>query len=813
MNKYVVFILSILFINVSRAEFKFVGSVVSYNKTGDEIELKLTNALFNIYVIDNNIIRFRYTDKNSFSAAPSYAVIYNNEKTIPFRFADDGKYLTISTGDLNVHIFKSPCRLKIYDKDMNLINEDDRSFGVGFDGNEVRCFKELLEGERFYGLGEKTGPLEKTGNQYTMWNSDHPAYNAKTDPLYESIPFFIGVREKKAYGIFFDNTYKSYFNMGASSKRFYWFGADGGEMDYYFIAGPEIKKVISSYTMLTGRMEMPPKWALGYQQSKWSYYPEFKVRDIAKNFREKKIPCDVIYLDIDYMDGYRVFTWDSARFPDPARMLADLKNEGFKIVPIIDPGIKADSNYFAAKEGITDGLFAKYPDGTVYQGEVWPSWSYFPDFTMKKTRDWWGEKLNTLLKTGVEGFWNDMNEPAVWGNSFPDIVRFSDNGFGADHKKIHNVYALEEAKATFDAFHKYSPNKRHFMLTRAGFAGIQRYSAVWTGDNVANNESLRLACTMSLGMGLSGVPFIGSDVGGFIGVGTPNLYTRWMELGAFTPFFRAHSQKNQKDKEPWAFGDEVEKNVKNIISLRYKLLPYIYNEFHNASITGLPLMRPMFFDFQNDDNCYENKAQYQYMFGENILVAPVLDEKSTFKELYLPEGYWYDWWTDKVYQGGKWIIVSAPVDRIPLFIKEGAIIPEQPVEQYVGEKTDSLLTVIVFPSKQSSYDFYEDDGITFNYKKGEYSETEIKSEISGNTGRITVKKIHDGYKSEHKTTLFKVLNISSLSSVKNNLKDLTGYPSKTDLNKIDEGYFFDRIKSTVFIKIPGFDNINISYQK
>ncbi len=398
MKKYIIIFLSLLLTGISHADYKFAGDIVSYKKSGNEIELKLTNAHFNIYVIDSNILRFRYTDKLSFSEAPSYAVVYNKIIPVSYTFGDKGKFYLLSTSELNIEIFKSPCRLSIYDKNMNLINEDSRSFGVSFDGNEVRCFKKLFNDENFYGLGEKTGPLNKRGNQYTMWNTDHFAYNGKSDPLYESIPFFIGIREKKAYGIFFDNTFKSYFNMGASNNRFYWFGAEGGEMNYYFIYGPEIKKIITSYTMLTGRMEIPPMWALGYQQSKWSYYPEFKVRDIAKNFREKKIPCDVIYLDINYMNGYRVFTWDSAGFPDPARMLSDLKKEGFKIIPIIDPGVKVDSNYFAAEEGLKNNLFAKYPDGTVYTGEVWPSWAYFPDFTMKKTRDWWGEKLNSFLK-------------------------------------------------------------------------------------------------------------------------------------------------------------------------------------------------------------------------------------------------------------------------------------------------------------------------------------------------------------------------------------------------------------------------------
>jgi len=351
-------ILSLLLTTMAKPELKFAGNIQSNKLFDDHVEFVLSNASFNVYVLKNNIIRFRYNDKPEFSSAPSYAVIYDGKDNAKFTMEDKGDYFIISTTELNVKIAKSPCRVSVYDKENNLINEDEKSFGASFENSEVRCYKKFFDDEKFYGLGEKTGRLNKIGLQFTMWNTDH-RYDVETDPLYVSIPFFIGERNKKAYGIFFDNTYKSYFNFGASNNRFYWFGAEGGELNYYFIYGPEIKKVISSYTLLTGKMQLPPLWSLGYQQSKWSYYPESKVREIAKTFRDKKIPCDVIYLDIDYMDGYRVFTWNKDRFPNPEKMLDDLKDEGFKIVPIIDPGIKADSNYFAAKEGLAKDLFAK----------------------------------------------------------------------------------------------------------------------------------------------------------------------------------------------------------------------------------------------------------------------------------------------------------------------------------------------------------------------------------------------------------------------------------------------------------------------
>lgn len=790
----------------SFAEFKFAGDILSYKKYDDRIEFKLSNALFNLYVIDKNIIRFKFTDHNEFSNASSYAVIYRS--AVPYSFLEKEIYYQVSTPELIIRISKSPCRVSVYDKDMNLINEDEKSFGVSFDNAEIRCFKTLFKDELFYGLGEKTKSLKKNGEQWTMWNSDIPAYNDKTDPLYQSIPFFIGIRDHKAYGIFLDNTYRSYFNMGASNNRFYWFGADKGELDYYFINGPDIKKVISLYSMLTGRMELPPIWSLGYQQSKWSYYPESTVRTLAETFRNKQIPCDVIYLDIHYMNGYRVFTWDKERFPHPEKMLSDLAAEGFKVITIIDPGVKADTNnYDVAKEGLEENLFVKYPDGVIYQGEVWPGWAYFPDFTKKETRDWWGKKNAEMLKQGVAGIWNDMNEPSAWGQAIPDILKFDDNGFGADYKKIHNVYALEMAKATFEGI-KENMNTRPFILTRAGFSGIQRYAAVWTGDNVASEEHLKLACAIVQGLSLSGIPFCGSDVGGFFGSPSQRLYTRWMELGAFTPFFRGHSIINTKDKEPWAFGEDVEKWVKEIINLRYDLLPFFYNEFYNASQSGVPIVRSMFLNYQDDEECYSDSAQYQYMIGDNLLVAPVLSEFENFKKLYLPEGKWLGWWDNKVYEGRQWIIVEAPLERIPLFIREGAVIPMQQTQNYVGEKNITELSLKIFPAQNSTYSFYEDDGKTLTYKNGNNLITNI-SVNNGTKLEINIEKKSGDFDPGRKSYQLNIYKDKPVSSVKVNDKSIESFKTTDKLDNKNTGYFYDSEFNQLIIKCKQEPRIKI----
>lgn len=797
----------------AQGSFEFAGDISSHQQFTDGVAFRLSNALLRVYVVGKDVLRFRYTSKAEFSPVPSYAVLPAQDSVQAFQFTTEAEHFVLKTDVLTVRIQKNPCRVAIYDSEMTLINADDPGFGVCFDHDEVRCCKKLFADEKFYGLGEKTGALCRRGNQYTMWNSDRPGYTLTEDPLYVSIPFFIGIREHKAYGIFFDNTCRSYFNMGASNRRFYWFGAEQGELDYYFFYGPGIARVISAYTALTGRMELPPLWALGYQQSKWSYYPETTVRTLAKNFRDKNIPCDVLYLDIHYMDGYRVFTWDKERFPHPEGLLQDLRQQGFHVVPIIDPGVKVDDNYFAAREGLEKKLFAVYPDGEVYQGEVWPSWAYFPDFTKPETRDWWGEKLSALLKQGVAGFWNDMNEPAVWGQAFPDFVQFWDHGFTGTHKKIHNVYGFLMAKATFDGLKKFCPEQRPFILTRAGFAGVQRYAAVWTGDNVASSDHLKLACVMCQGMGLSGLSFVGADVGGFIGNPSQRLFTRWMQLGAFTPFFRGHSAIGQPDREPWAFGEEVERWVRQTISLRYRFLPYLYDTFYRASQSGLPVLRPMLMNFQDDDECYAWDAQFQFMLGDSLLVAPVLSEHDNFKKLYLPRGKWLDFWSDKVYDGGQWIIVEAPIDKIPLFVRAGGILPLQDVVQFADEKKQTSLEIRIFPSDAATYTFYEDDGVSQNYRKGIYALTDFSVRRNEQALEMTVTKSQQAYQHGRTHYLFRIWNNFAPSEVKRNGAVLRNLGSEDELIQANQGWYWHRDHNMLILKSPDVERLELHVQK
>jgi alpha-glucosidase len=714
--------------------YEFLGNVTGVQKEARGVLVKCGSDAVRLDVLAPNLIRVRLARNGIWDDSPSYAVIKNSWPDAEWGLSESAGELTVETAELKVKIKRRPCRISFYDKEDRLINQDDEAFGIGWDGPEVGVYKKLFDDEKFYGLGEKTGRLNKRGDEWVMWNSDFPGYDNNDDPLYQSHPFFIGVRQfgKKenatatqfhAYGIFFDNTYRTFFNMGAGNRRFYSFRAERGTLDYYFIHGPSIKKILQRYTELVGRMPLPPMWALGYQQCRWSYYPESTVLTLAKNFRDKKIPCDVIYLDIHYMDGYRCFTWDKNRFPDPKKMLANLAADGFKVVTIVDPGIKVDPGYFVYEEGLKGNHFVKYPDGQPYVGEVWPGPSHFTNYTVPASRAWWGSLHKNFLDQGIAGFWNDMNEPAVWGRAVPDVVEFDENGKKVSQKKIHNVFGSLMAQTTYEGVRKLQPNRRPFILTRAGFAGIQRYSAVWTGDNVANAENLEMAIRMCQGMGLSGVPFVGSDVGGFFDTPKPELYARWIQAGVFTPFLRTHTVMNSSNQEPWSFGDQVEEISRNYISLRYRLMPYLYTAFKQSSDTGVPVMRPLFLEFPDDPECYQDQNNLQYFFGDDLLVAPVTQMGSSLRKVYLPAGRWTDFWSEKIYEGGQYLIVEAPLEQLPLFVRAGGMIFSREVQQYIGEKPMDKLIVDLYPAPMSTRILYEDDGASFDYEKGLSCET------------------------------------------------------------------------------------------
>ena len=699
------------------------GKVLKWSKTPDGLSGSSDFANFKLTVFETGIVRVQASKFESFESNP-YSVVVQ-PKSIDFDLEEFEDKLILSTSILRVAINLQSFSLAFFDQNDKLLNQDD-SFGVAWIGTEVTAYKKLQPNEKFIGLGEKTGNLNRFGNAYTHWNTDYFAYGVGDDPLYLSIPFYLGVHNQGHYGIFLDNTHKSLFNFGASNNRFASFSAEDGDMDYYFFHYPSISEIITAYTWLTGRMQMPPKWALGFQQCRYSYYPESEVYAVAQAFRDKKMPADVIYLDIHHMEAYKVFTFDGEKFPNPKALIARLKEKGFKVVVILDPGIKTEESYSPFQEGLEQGLFVNYPDGKTYEAQVWPGWCAFPDFTKPATRSWWEEKMAFYTEAGVDGFWTDMNEPASWGQCTPNLLEFDFDGEKASHRKARNVFGMQMARSTQAGARKQAPKKRPFVLTRSGFAGIQRFAAAWTGDNVASEEHMLAGIRLVNSLGMSGVSFAGYDVGGFAGEASKGLFARWMSIAAFSPLYRAHSMINTKDAEPWAFGEEVEEISRNYLNFRYSLLPTIYSAFHQSTKNGLPLAASLAIHYPQDEAIYQTAFQNEYLFCDTFLVAPV----ESFREIskvYLPQGEWYYLYTDQKHQGSQVIYQDSPLNYLPVYVQAGKIFAQQSPTQHTGMAPDSTLILHLYRgSTRSTYTHYEDAGEGLDYLDGEFFSREIQ---------------------------------------------------------------------------------------
>jgi len=685
------------------------------------------DATLRIEILSPTVARIRATKGDGrFAPLTSWAVT-GKLPTTTVRKARQGDTIHLRTDGMTVSLTLHPVRLKFDDAGGRTLNEDAEK-GIAWSGRQVRAWKVMPPGEKYLGFGEKAGLLNRRETHMTMWNTDIPAYTADTDPLYQTIPFFYGITDVGCYGIFFDSPYRSSFDMGKESRSEYSFGAEDGDLTYYFFAGPTAAQVLEQYTGLVGTMPLPPRWSLGYQQCRWSYTPESRVREVAAQFRALRIPCDVLYLDIDYMEGYRVFTWNGKSFPQPRTLLADLSREGFKTVVIIDPGIKVDTAYQAYRSGLAGDHFVRRKDGTLFVGDVWPGPCAFPDFSSAAARTWWGKQFGPLIADGVRGWWNDMNEPSVFNTltkTMPLDNRHRPDWGPGGHAALHNVYGMQMTRATYEGVRSLSPDWRPFVLTRASYAGGERYAAAWTGDNVASWEHLKMALTMCLNLSVSGQPFVGSDIGGFIGYPSPELFARWLQLGVFTPLMRAHSAINERNKEPWEFGDRWTAINRATIELRYRLLPYLYTVMEQASRTGTPAMRPVVFTSPLHRNRWTGE---EFFFGNDIFVAPVLSEAQTRRTVTLPEGGWYDFWTSQRYPGDTTITVDAPADRIPFFVRAGAALPTQPVVQFTDEASLDPLILLLFPPHPGgggTSDLYEDDGSSFEYAHGAFARRAI----------------------------------------------------------------------------------------
>jgi alpha-glucosidase len=664
--------------------------------------------------------------------------------------------------------------------------------GMMFDpkaGVFVAAAKKLGFDEHFYGLGEKAARLDKRRGSFVNWNSDTPAYTEGKDPIYQTIPFYVGLEHGSAYGIFFDNSYRSYFNFGSSSQERAWFGAEGGEMNYYFFYGPAIKKILSRYADLTGHMPLPPLWALGNQQSRWGYYPDAMVERVVSEYRQRDLPLDVVHLDIDYMNGYRVFTWNTQRFPQPKDMTEQLAKQGVKVITIVDPGVKyqphspvakeqpsnsrspelepQDKSYYVFDQGQERNYFQHREKGELFIPKVWPGESVFVDYTLPEARTWWGDLHRAYVDNGVAGIWNDMNEPSDFvdqtGKNQLDVISY-DEGEKSSHAKNRNVFALLEARATYEGLARLRPDRRPYVITRAAYAGIQRYSTMWTGDTNSTWESLALNIPMFTTLGLSGEPFVGSDVGGFMGRGNGELLVRSYQVSFLAPFCRNHKVIDGYDQEPWRFGKYYEDIIRKYLKLRYRLLPFLYTTLEEAHRTGVPLFRPLVLNYQDDASTYN--LDDEFMIGNDLLVAPVLKPDVTRRGVYLPEGKWYDYWTNKEYKGGSVVSVDAPLETVPMFVRGGSILPLGPEMNYVGEKGPEP-SFVVYPDDRgkAATALYEDDGLSPAYNNGVYRRTSVRFAGKQKQIQITVSAPEGTFRPPPGTTSFFISTAVSPRSV------------------------------------------------
>lgn len=727
----------------TEAPYTFAGRVLAHHWNSaakgierQTVELTCENALVRITFLAADLVRVRVSPDGRFPEPFSYAVHKSDEHWSPIELTlqETADALTIRSPKLTCRIEKAHFALAFLTPSGATIHTD--AAGCGWNDRHIACWTHLPPTAHVYGLGQKTTRLDKRGLAFSLWNTDPQFYHPGTDPIYSNIPFFLGINNGHGYGLFWDTPARARIDFGVTTPGITHFQAEvapptGRELRYYFFYGPRLTDVLDRYTELTGRMIMPPLWALGYHQNRWSYYPDSRVRQIAAEFRARRIPCEAIHLDIDYMDGFRCFTWHPERFPDPAGLIADLHAQGFKVVVMIDPGIKADPEYWVCLDGLENDVFCKYPNGTLFHGPVWPGDCYFPDFTAPRVRRWWGHLYTGMVDLGVDGFWNDMNEPAVMGqhgDTFPDVVQHDYDGHGADHRMAHNVYGMQMARASVEGLRALRPDERPLVISRSVWAGSQRYNMHWLGDNHSDWPSLRNTMQLVLNMGLSGIAFTGPDTGGFVGTPTPELLIRWNQMSVFMPFFRNHTAKGTADQEPWALGPECEQISRAMIELRYRLLPYHYTAFWQCAQSGIPMARPLFLPFQDDP--YTHTVDDQFMFGDALLVSPVCEPGARSRRAYIPAGRWYDFWTNTLTAGPQITQLDAPLERIPLLVRAGSVIPMWPPMQYSDELPVETLTLHVYPGTGESW-LYEDDGHTWAFQEGAYRLTHFTCTLQG----------------------------------------------------------------------------------
>ncbi len=714
-----------------------------------------------IELVRPDLVRLSMSRAGRFDERPTFASALVLASPVEFDVRESPSAVVLETAALRLSISRPELHLAAERSDGTPIFESardasGRSLAYVVLNDAFALARKRHPSDRLFGLGQRTGRFDRTGRRFLMWNVDvlspgvlrtnrldvpDPGESGEStsfDPYYSSTPFFQHARRTNpsgpserarldAAGFFFDNGWPAEFDFENEQALFVRFS--GGAYSEYVFAGPELASILEAYTFITGRPHLPPLWSLGHHQCRWHAYTDEELLRLGREYRKREIPCDSLWLDIEHMDEYRVFTFHKTRFPDPSETIATLAAEGFRTVTIVDPGVKIEEGFPIFDAGKERGLFAKTRAGTLYEGLVWPGRTAFPDFVQEKAREFWSELVRRHALLGVAGIWNDMNEPAT-GPIEPFAMRFDRDGADDPHERWHNQYALLMAFATREGLSRARPAERPFVLTRAGFAGMQRAAAQWLGDHSASFAHLAMGLPMALGMGISGQAFVGGDVPGFAGEANAELAARWFSYAALTPFCRCHHQLGMGEHYPWSFGPEVEAIARAALELRYRLLPYLYTAFRVSSETGAPIQRPLVFDFQDDLRAAA--VDDQFLLGDALVVSPILAAGQTSRSTYLPEGSFVDWHSKETHRGGRDIVSPAPLDRCPLYVLAGSVIPmlERAPATTMAFAPELVELHAFLPDEdvRRTSALYEDDGQSFAFSRGAYFLTTIELE-------------------------------------------------------------------------------------
>jgi alpha-glucosidase len=740
--------------------YQSFGASKVITKDASKLSLQAGSATIEVMALAPDLFRVGIFPDGRAINYSSEAVVDQEWNAGVVNIVEGDEKVTIATSLATAHLSLNPLRLHFTDHTGRTFAADDAELGMGWFpsaqqtpavdlvnpsailGMPIRVYKQHQADEHYFGCGERTGELDKTDTHQLFWNVDPPrGHTALQNNLYVSIPFTMILAHGQAWGLFLDSTCRVEFDLAHEDSRRSWFGVANGDLVYYVFCGPTPQAVLAQYTDLTGHTPLPPLWSLGNGQSRFSYETADEVRNLARTFRERDIPCDTLYLDIDVLNGYRVFTWDHTRFPDPAGLFAELQAMGFHVVCIVDAGIKVDEHYAVYTDGRERNLYCKTAQGTDYQNAVWPGVCVFPDFTNPEARAWWGEQHRLLLDAGVSGIWSDMNEPGLFiplNSTMPDDVIHPGGGRARLHLQVHNAYGSLMVQAARDGLLRLRPGQRPFVITRAGYAGVQRHALVWTGDNSSTWEHLAMSLPQLQNLGLSGVGWSGVDIGGFYGDASGELVTRWTELGIFQAFCRNHSEKQTLHQEPWVFGEPYETICRNMLKLRQRLLPYLYTLFDECHRTGMPILRPLFWTYPEDTSTYT--LDDEVLCGDALLVAPITRPGREYRHVYIPSGSWFHFWTGTHLEGPTHIIEHAPLGQPAFYIRANTAVPLWPAINYVNQTQTDPLTLLIFPAEGSGQaTLYEDAGDGYEHLNGVYARRTITCTVEAGNMHVMIR--------------------------------------------------------------------------